>query len=60
MLSKQLIHLEHVSAISLKNHTQRIITDDLPLVTRVLKVILPYISPQLPHNLKPKAKHSNT
>lgn len=45
MLSKQLIHLEHVSAITLKNHTQRIITYDLPLVTRVLEVVLPYVSP---------------
>ena len=54
MLGKQLIHLEHVSTISLENNTQRIVTYDLPLVTRVLEVVLPYVSPQLPHNLKKK------
>lgn len=55
MLRKQLIHLKHVSTISLENKTQGIITDDLPLVTRVLEVVLPYVSPQLPHNLTTKS-----
>ena len=54
MLRKQLIHLKHVSTITLENKTQGIITDDLPLVTRVLEVVLPYVSPQLPHNLTTK------
>lgn len=51
MFGKQLIHLEHISAICFKDHTQGIITDYLSFVTWILQIILPNVCPKLLHNL---------
>lgn len=56
MLCKQLIHLEHVSAVRFKDYAQGIITDDLSFVSRILKVVFPDVCPQLLHNLIWKKK----
>lgn len=56
MLGKQLIHLEHVSAVRFKDYAQGIITDDLSFVPGILKVVFPDVCPQLLHNLVWKKK----
>lgn len=52
MFGKKLVHLEHVSAVSLKHNAQSVIAYYLPLVTRILEIVLPYVSPKLPHDLE--------
>ena len=51
MFSIQLIHLEHVSAICLEHQMQLIVANYLPFITWILKIIFPYVNPQLLHNL---------
>nr|GMD92970.1 hypothetical protein Iba_chr14fCG2890 [Ipomoea batatas] len=51
MLGKQLIHLEHVSAVRFKDYAQGIITDDLSFVSGILKVVFPDVCPQALHDL---------
>lgn len=52
MFSQQLVHLEHVSTICFEYQFQLIIANYLPLVTRILEIVFPYVSPQLLHNLR--------
>lgn len=56
MFSKQLVHLKHVSTVCLKNQSELLIANNFPLVTRILEIVFPYVSPQLLHNLNSTVK----
>jgi hypothetical protein len=51
VLGEELVHLEHISGVGVKERLELIIAYYLPLVFWVLQVVLSYVRPQHLHYL---------